>query len=182
MKRLSILLVLALVLAALATNLSCGGKKSTQPKSTTSSTVPVSDGTWRVTTTLTATAGGSACSGLNSNSTDTTIIVGGLDDWFGDDCPYTITGSKFSHSCTDTLFVATGCVVEFTLMGSGTFTANSFSGTFTLTLKNTPPGCSGTIPDCTFSATVSATRIGGLPAPRAGVSRRAGWARQLLQR
>lgn len=141
------------------------GKKSTQPQSSTGSTVPVSSGTWELTLQITSATGN--CSGYTIDTKDTLFIDNGLDDFFNDDCNYVITGSRFTHACTETLFADSACVAVATYDGGGTFAPTSFNATFTFSFVNRPPGCSF-YPDCVLHVSVTGRRIGAEPQVRIG--------------
>ncbi len=139
------------------------GKKSTQPKSSSGSTVPVSSGTWEVTLQVTSATGN--CSGYTVDNKDTVFIGNGLDDFFNDNCTYVITGSRFTHACTETLFADSACVAVATYDGGGTYAQTSFNATFTFSFVSTPPGCSF-YPDCVLHLSVTGRRIGSAPQAR----------------
>lgn len=140
------------------------GKKSTQPRSSTGSTVPINSGTWEVTIQVNSTTGD--CDNYLLGTVDTMFIDDGIDDFFADDCDYTITGSRFSHSCADTFYADSACVTVLSYTGGGTFTGTSFNSTFTLTVASTPAHCS-TFPDCVLHLTITGRRIGNAPQVRA---------------
>lgn len=137
------------------------GKKSTQPRSTNQSTIPLNDGTWEVTLTVDSSSG--ACGNISMTETDTMFIDNGLADVIGDDCSYLVTGNTFTHTCTDTSFNdGSTCFQLSTIHGNGTFSGNTFSGTFTITYVSTPPGCAP-FPECVLHVRVSGHRIGNAP-------------------
>jgi len=161
------LLVVAAVVSAVLTAFGIPGcgKKSTQPRSSTGSTVPVSSGTWELTLQVTSATGN--CSGYSVDQKDTLFIDNGLDDFFNDECNYVITGSHFTHACSETLSADSACVAVASYDGGGTFAQTSFNATFTFSFVNTPPGCSF-YPDCVLHLSVTGRRIGAEPLARIG--------------
>jgi hypothetical protein len=155
------------------------GKKSTQPKTTTGSTIPISNGTWEITIHTTSSVG--TCG--NVEDVDTTVIDNGLSDLFVDDCDYVITGSNFTHVCVETLSADTACVALASYDAAGTFTSTTFNMVLTLTFASTPPGCS-IYPECVIHLTVSGRRLHAEPQARLRPSgpQRHGIARYLLRR
>jgi hypothetical protein len=152
------LVLLALFGLLLAGGLACG-KKSTQPKSTNSTVLPLSDGTWRMTATLTATAGDASCAEANGTFVDTVQVVGGETDFFGTNCSYVVAGNNFSQACRETIAVATDCNLIIAMSGTGSRTSTSFSISGTYTTTSVPAACSPYLTSCTFHYAVTGTRI-----------------------
>lgn len=141
----------------------CGGDDpGTQPH--TAATLPLREGTWRITETTTQVAGDTDC-GLNAGvetteeyysprCADTGTAGGGLTP-----CDYHVSGEHISVDCSQDFNVGS-CASRLHITGEGTVTATAYDVTFTISVTSEGPASEcGAASACRMTSRVQGTWV-----------------------